>query len=128
MGTDNLLNRRKNERQKRLSKERKLREETWLIVCEGTKTEPNYFSSLINEINKKGQINKAELKTFITLLNPVTSRDSAILSITDNFLTAIKSSSVRYSLYLTHSLRLKLSGFLPKVTNPAIIISLWPTP
>ena len=50
MGTDNLLNRRKNERQKRLSKERKLREETWLIVCEGTKTEPNYFSSLINEI------------------------------------------------------------------------------
>ena len=26
---------------------------------------------LINEINKKGQINKAELKTFITLLNPV---------------------------------------------------------
>ena len=26
---------------------------------------------LINEINKKGQVNKAELKTFITLLNPV---------------------------------------------------------
>ncbi|MBQ8298596.1 MAG: leucine--tRNA ligase [Clostridia bacterium] len=26
---------------------------------------------LINEINKKGEINKAELKTFITLLNPV---------------------------------------------------------
>ncbi len=26
---------------------------------------------LINEINKKGKINKAELKTFITLLNPV---------------------------------------------------------
>ena len=61
MGTDNLLNRRKNERQKRLSKERKLREETWLIVCEGTKTEPNYFSSLINEINKNRR-NKIKYK------------------------------------------------------------------
>lgn len=64
----------------------------------------------------------------VTLPNPVTSRASAILSITESFLTAIKSSSVRYSLNLTHSLKLKLSEFLPSATKLARIISVWLTP
>lgn len=53
MGTDNLYKRRKQEREARISKERKLRAETWLFVCEGTETEPNYFESLLNYINER---------------------------------------------------------------------------
>lgn len=35
-------------RHERKSKELKTRAETWLIVCEGEKTEPNYFISLFD--------------------------------------------------------------------------------
>lgn len=51
MGSDNFTKRKKNERKARTSQELKLRAETWLIVCEGTKTEPNYFTSLFNYVN-----------------------------------------------------------------------------
>ncbi len=51
MGTDNLNKRRSKERKVRKSKEFEIRAETWLIVCEGTKTEPNYFKSLFDYIN-----------------------------------------------------------------------------
>ena len=46
MGTDNLNKRRSKERRERKSKELETRAETWLIVCEGEKTEPNYFRTL----------------------------------------------------------------------------------
>lgn len=52
MGSDNLFIRRKNERQKRKENIAKQKSSNWLIVCEGTKTEPNYFVEAINEINK----------------------------------------------------------------------------
>ena len=52
MGSDNLFVRRKNERQKRKENIAKQKSSNWLIVCEGTKTEPNYFIEAINEINK----------------------------------------------------------------------------
>lgn len=44
MGSDNLFNKRK-------ENERKQRSSTWLIVCEGTQTEPNYFNGAISAIN-----------------------------------------------------------------------------
>ena len=53
MGTDNLNRRRSKERKERKSKELETRAETWLIVCEGTKTEPGYFEALFNYINSK---------------------------------------------------------------------------
>lgn len=53
MGTDNLNKRRSRERRERKSKELETRAETWLIVCEGKKTEPNYFKALFNYINSK---------------------------------------------------------------------------
>ena len=40
-------------RHERKSKELKTRAETWLIVCEGEKTEPNYFISLFDYANSK---------------------------------------------------------------------------
>ena len=53
MGTDNLNKRRSKERRERKSKELETRTETWLIVCEGKKTEPNYFKALFDYINSK---------------------------------------------------------------------------
>ena len=53
MGTDNLNKRRSKERRERKSKELETRAETWLIVCEGKKTEPNYFNALFDYINSK---------------------------------------------------------------------------
>lgn len=52
MGSDNLHIRRALERQKRKENALKQRSSNWLIVCEGKKTEPNYFEKAIEEINK----------------------------------------------------------------------------
>ena len=52
MGSDNLFVRRKNERKKRKENISKQKSSNWLIVCEGTKTEPNYFIEAVNEINQ----------------------------------------------------------------------------
>ena len=53
MGSDDLFKRRKNARKERRSKAIELRNEQWLIVCEGAKTEPEYFRNLINDVNDK---------------------------------------------------------------------------
>lgn len=53
MGTDNLYHRSKGERKKRISKNKMQRAETWLVVCEGEKTEPNYFKRLFEYANSK---------------------------------------------------------------------------
>lgn len=45
---DQLFKKRKSGRQIR---QRKAQAETWLFVCEGTKTEPNYLRSLIDRAN-----------------------------------------------------------------------------
>ena len=42
---DQLFKRQQASRKDRTSKEMKERSETWLIVCEGTETEPNYFKA-----------------------------------------------------------------------------------
>lgn len=49
--SDQLFKKRKQARQKREARIRKSRSETWLFVCEGTKTEPNYLKSLLNYSN-----------------------------------------------------------------------------
>ena len=51
MGGDCLHDKRKRERECRKSKVLKERAETWLLVCEGGKTEPNYFESLFKYAN-----------------------------------------------------------------------------
>jgi len=53
MGTDNFHLKRKNARKERRAQEEKLKPDNWLIVCEGEKTEPNYFKKVIEEANKK---------------------------------------------------------------------------
>lgn len=52
MGTDNLFKKRKEERVKRKENVRKQKSNNWLVICEGKQTEPNYFKSVINDINK----------------------------------------------------------------------------
>ena len=49
---DQLFKKRKEARQIRKSKAIKERSESWLIVCEGTKTEPNYVNSIIQYANR----------------------------------------------------------------------------
>lgn len=46
MGTDNLFHKRKVTRQKRKSQISNYRKTQWLIVCEGSSTEPNYIKGL----------------------------------------------------------------------------------
>ncbi len=53
MGSDNLFRKRKAIRRARKEEIKKQKPSNWLVVCEGTKTEPNYFKSAIDEINKK---------------------------------------------------------------------------
>lgn len=52
MGSDNLFNKRKAERQSRKENIIRQKSSKWLIVCEGEQTEPNYFLGAVNEINK----------------------------------------------------------------------------
>lgn len=52
MGSDNIFRKRREERQKRKENVEKQRSSTWLIVCEGEQTEPNYFKGAVDEINK----------------------------------------------------------------------------
>ncbi len=52
MGSDNLHSRRINERKKRKVNTIKQKSSNWLVVCEGEKTEPNYFEKAVEEINK----------------------------------------------------------------------------
>lgn len=52
MGSDNIFRKRGEERKKRKENIEKLRSSTWLIVCEGEQTEPNYFKGAVEEINK----------------------------------------------------------------------------
>lgn len=53
---------------RRTRKERKLHLEYNLIICEGTKTEPNYFNSLKERIEQKEE-NRIEIKILGTGLN-----------------------------------------------------------
>lgn len=50
---DKLFKRQQAARKERISKKLEERSETWLIVCEGTETEPNYFERLIEYANSK---------------------------------------------------------------------------
>ena len=52
MGSDNLFSKRREERKKRKENIQKQKSNKLLIICEGTKTEPNYFQEVIKDINK----------------------------------------------------------------------------
>ena len=55
---DQLFEKRSAEREKRKKINRKLFSETWLFVCEGSKTEPNYVKSLVDYANARTQTAK----------------------------------------------------------------------
>ena len=50
--SDKLFKRRQQERETRKEKIIKQKPNNWLVVCEGEKTEPNYFKAAVDEINK----------------------------------------------------------------------------
>lgn len=53
MGTDDLFKRRKGARKKRKENSREIAPYRYLIVCEGKKTEPNYFNGIKRKIELK---------------------------------------------------------------------------
>ncbi len=53
MGSDNLFKRRQEERKKRKENIKRQKSSKWLIVCEGKKTEPNYFKEAVDVINEE---------------------------------------------------------------------------
>jgi hypothetical protein len=57
MGTDDLHKVRQTGRRERKAGTRAMKERQWLVVCEGEKTEPNYFRGLIDylHIEKEGR-------------------------------------------------------------------------
>jgi len=57
MGTDNFHAKHQLGRQKKKENERERRQQTWLIVCEGKKTEANYFKGLISALNADSKTN-----------------------------------------------------------------------
>lgn len=64
MGSDNLFNKRREERKKRKENIEKQKSSNWLIVCEGEQTEPNYFKGAVDAINE-GIEDKYKLKVKI---------------------------------------------------------------
>ena len=52
MGSDDLFKKRREERRKRKENIKNQKSSNWLIICEGTETEPNYFKGAIDELNK----------------------------------------------------------------------------
>lgn len=61
--SDQLFKKRQQERKKRISKQIAERAETWLIVCEGEKTETQYFKSLVSWANSKST-NELKIQTY----------------------------------------------------------------
>jgi len=53
MGSNDIFNRRRQERQARKEDIKKQKPDRWLIVCEGTKTEPNYFDGAVKAFNQE---------------------------------------------------------------------------
>lgn len=64
MGSDNLFNKRREERKIRKENVEKQRSSNWLVVCEGIQTEPNYFKGAVTAINE-GIEDKYKLKVKI---------------------------------------------------------------
>lgn len=52
--SDKMHERTKRAKRERMEGVRAEREATWLILCEGAKTEPNYFNGLIRYLNENG--------------------------------------------------------------------------
>ncbi len=55
MGNDNIFFKRQRDRIKRIENVKEMRESTWLIICEGSKTEVNYFKKLEKYLNDNGK-------------------------------------------------------------------------
>lgn len=53
MGSDNFFSKHREERRKRKENVIKQKSSNWLVVCEGTQTEPNYFKGVVKTINEK---------------------------------------------------------------------------
>ena len=64
MGSNDLFNKRREERRKRKENIEKQRSSNWLVVCEGEQTEPNYFRGAVDAINE-GIDDKYKLKVKI---------------------------------------------------------------
>ena len=53
MGKDDIFKKKRAERRKRKFENRQPHAHSYLIICEGKETEPNYFNGLNTKIQKK---------------------------------------------------------------------------
>ena len=65
MGTDDLFKKRRAKRRARKAESLEPKAESYLIVCEGEKTEPQYFDALASEVKRKlgGNLDVPPIKT-----------------------------------------------------------------
>lgn len=90
MGTDNIHHKRKKERERVKTKDRKLGKVRWLIVCEGKKTEPNYFIGLDNFLKEK-------LEKDYKLIIEVSGEGMNTLSLVDKAIKIRKQNNINYA-------------------------------
>lgn len=95
MGNDNIFKKRREERKRRKENVEILRSSTWLIVCEGEQTEPNYFKIAIEKINKDID-EKYRLK--IKIIGMGKNTLSLVKSVEDiqNYIESIKTTVIPY--------------------------------
>ena len=66
MGTDDLFKKRKGRKNKRKENLRQMAPYRYLIVCEGGKTEPNYFEGIKKQVDKRF-VDKLDIKIEIDI-------------------------------------------------------------
>lgn len=87
---DQLFKKRQMTREDRKKSNRKLLSETWLFVCEGSKTEPNYIKKIVEYANDKTMTTKLK----ITIVGKGKSTVNLIKSV-DNLLSKIDSYKIK---------------------------------
>ena len=83
---EQLFKKQKSVRKKRDSQKRKQLSETWLFICEGEKTEPNYIKTLVKYANEKTKVSHLKIKivgTGLSTVNLVNKADALMAAVDD---------------------------------------------
>lgn len=134
MGTDDLFKKAREARTKRISKQLELKNQSWLIVCEGTKTEPNYFKQLIGFMQKQSNIelkydvfgtgrNTESLVNYTDLLADVSKYNRKQMKDYDKVFVVFDKDSFKDSQFNNAVSKAKNNGYIPIWSNECI--ELW---
>lgn len=134
MGTDDLFKRTREERKKRTSKQLKLKKQRWLIVCEGTKTEPNYFKQLIDFMQKQSNLelkydifgtgrNTESLVNYVDLLTDVSNYKRKKIVDYDKVFVVFDKDSFKETQFNNAIIKSQNNGYIPIWSNECV--ELW---